>query len=551
MCSTPFGITEFRGSLRVDVAARSRRGAQRLSASRSFAGSCPRIEIWHFASGAQRLSASRSFAASRFRNLTAGGRCVLNAFRHHGVSRRARSTAKYSVPCAQRLSASRSFAGPGKGATGHAGDVLNAFRHHGVSRRSASRSDRKLRPVLNAFRHHGVSRPTGSGELSRGNHVLNAFRHHGVSRLLDKSSALTIRAVLNAFRHHGVSRVLTRVANHVCRGGAQRLSASRSFAGNVPVLCCGCCLCVLNAFRHHGVSRLPIRARPVATFVCSTPFGITEFRGAAHAAGERDHLGAQRLSASRSFAGKAPTQTGRLRVVLNAFRHHGVSRRLQSHHAINRNVVLNAFRHHGVSRNPAEGDDNGHCTVCSTPFGITEVRGGHPRPLKATATPSAQRLSASQRFADTAGLGVVAGIVECSTPFGITECSRTSPCHVRRQSLPCAQRLSASQRFAASRLAARVPTGPVSAQRLSASLRFAARACSSDWDDADDVLNAFRHHRGSRSRGNRPHQRSQNLVLNAFRHHRGSRCTDGRRTWPTSHVLNAFRHHRGSRAHPR
>jgi len=181
---------------------------------------------------------------------------VLNAFRHHGVSRTPASHKRSNRrPCAQRLSASRSFA---------------VHRRHHV----------KLRiTVLNAFRHHGVSREE---ELRTNSHklaVLNAFRHHGVSRAVHISGRPGVLPVLNAFRHHGVSR------------------ASKDRRGQ-PVSP------VLNAFRHHGVSRLVVLViRRGLHLLCSTPFGITEFRG-------------------RRRVGRA----GRAGRVLNAFRHHGVSR---------------------------------------------------------------------------------------------------------------------------------------------------------------------------------------------------------------------------------
>ena len=59
---------------------------------------------------------------------------------------------------------------------------------------------------------------------------------------------------------------------------------------------------MLNAFRHHGVSRTTTRGTIMRRMMCSTPFGITEFRG--------------RISQISNSE----------RWVLNAFRHHGVSR---------------------------------------------------------------------------------------------------------------------------------------------------------------------------------------------------------------------------------
>src|SRR5216683_927075 len=132
------------------------------------------------------------------------------------------------------------------------------------------------------------------------------------------------------------------------RHGAQRLSASRSFAGHkdedpgIPPE-------VLNAFRHHGVLRRTNREKGTTYPWCSTPFGITEFCGA--------------------FPGLAFI-AGR---VLNAFRHHGVLRVAAHPLVADREIVLNAFRHHGVLR-----------TSC-----VRRIR----------YRPCAQRLSASRSFA--------------------------------------------------------------------------------------------------------------------------------------------------------
>jgi len=84
--------------------------------------------------------------------------------------------------------------------------------------------------------------------------------------------------VLNAFRHHGVSRGMAFALWKRFPTRAQRLSASRSFAA-LKSGWHGANLEVLNAFRHHGVSRgAPSNAGTIC-LACSTPFGITEFRG--------------------------------------------------------------------------------------------------------------------------------------------------------------------------------------------------------------------------------------------------------------------------------
>ena len=181
------------------------------------------------------------------------------------------------------------------------------------------------------------------------------------------------------------------------------------------------------------------------------------------------------------------------------------------------------------------------CTMCSTPFGITEV-GTPSLRLSRHAWLRAQRLSASQRSARDDSRAVADGIARaqrlsasqrsahvvspadleadraCSTPFGITEVG------TRRRAIPVrvtgsAQRLSASQRSARRRPGA--VSGPSAecstpfgitevgtsglddcrtvsasgAQRLSASQRSAQVAASAELAQTD-VLNAFRHHRG-------------------------------------------------------
>src|SRR5271157_969836 len=58
---------------------------------------------------------------------------------------------------------------------------------------------------------------------------------------------------------------------------------------------------------------------------------------------------------------------------------------------------------------------------CSTPFGITEVGIGTVSSSTTALTGSAQRLSASQRWAWDSLKVDVGHVNECSTPFGITE----------------------------------------------------------------------------------------------------------------------------------
>ena len=130
--------------------------------------------------------------------------------------------------------------------------------------------------------------------------------------------------------------------------------------------------------------------------------------------------------------------------------------------------------------------------LCSTPFGITEVLTSHRR-VPAALADGAQRLSASQRFSHHTSLE--GGFwLECSTPFGITEVLTGVRCGAR--CCPrCAQRLSASQRFSPT-CECRSRNGSRGAQRLSASQRFSL-GCADLRPSRENVLNAFRHHRGS------------------------------------------------------
>ena len=160
--------------------------------------------------------------------------------------------------------------------------MLNAFRHHGVYRppcqppealiecstpfgiteyigRRRRRYEHERLQVLNAFRHHGVYRPTpvrcARWTLEACSTPFGITEYIGVDDTPPKQPPP--KQVLNAFRHHGVYRYRRRR-----QGGWHR-----------PVL---------NAFRHHGVYRSAVvRVADSAVVRCSTPFGITEYIGAA------------------------------------------------------------------------------------------------------------------------------------------------------------------------------------------------------------------------------------------------------------------------------
>jgi len=159
----------------------------------------------------------------------------------------------------------------------------------------------QLLSVLNAFRHHGVSRPPPKPDVTKPAECSTPF---GITEFRGPRARANSQELMRA----------------------QRLSASRSFAG-------------------YG-----FRALEAISNTCSTPFGITEFRGPEIRLARGEPGGAQRLSASRSFAGGSLERWHDLPCVLNAFRHHGVSRVDILPLSPQVHVVLNAFRHHGVSR---------------------------------------------------------------------------------------------------------------------------------------------------------------------------------------------------------
>ena len=129
---------------------------------------------------------------------------------------------------------------------------------------------------------------------------------------------------------------------------------------------------MLNAFRHHGVYQIE-QDGSLGPFLCSTPFGITEYISPAEAAPPR---------ASRP--------------VLNAFRHHGVYQPTDALARPRRNVVLNAFRHHGVYQLGCTNPAPHGFFLCSTPFGITEYISATRAATRSAPANSAQRLSASR-----------------------------------------------------------------------------------------------------------------------------------------------------------
>jgi len=83
---------------------------------------------------------------------------------------------------------------------------------------------------------------------------------------------------------------------------------------------------VLNAFRHHGVSRPQLPDDYDTAAECSTPFGITEFRGAIVEVGWGGFNRCSTPFGITEFRGLLVKAKHHPPRVLNAFRHHGVSR---------------------------------------------------------------------------------------------------------------------------------------------------------------------------------------------------------------------------------
>ena len=178
---------------------------------------------------------------------------------------------------------------------------------------------------------------------------------------------------------------------------------------------------------------------------CSTPFGITEF-GTRRRVEHREAVdGAQRLSASLSSAHArqrcdAPRLSGaqRLSASLNSAR---VSRRcgVQPSSVCSTPFGITEIRHASVRAigrrrrsvcstpfgitefgTPIVAGDRAATIECSTPFGITEfgtVPTRRPRPRRS----GAQRLSASLNSAPANRVSAAVAEPRCSTPFGITE----------------------------------------------------------------------------------------------------------------------------------
>ncbi len=451
LCSTPFGITEV--GTRVDVSQLAR---------------------WL---SAQRLSASQRSAPA-------------------GSS----STPLTVVECSTPFGITEVGTTTGRSASRRSSGVLNAFRHHRGRHDGASRARRPASQVLNAFRHHRgrharsrrsrlavhdrCSTPFGITEVGtvtsapdRQLHdlVLNAFRHHRGRHASDVRHAA--RQCASCSTPFGITEVGT--PSHASRSsaaqidGAQRLSASQRSALSWHAVdrdrVAGCS----TPFGITEVGTARVRQRVGATSAeCSTPFGITEVGTTAlHAPVVALRECAQRLSASQRSAQAMAWQDSRK---LQCAQRLSASQRSAPVPRDGGDRARTCAQRLSASQRSAPGrrlTESTMPTVCSTPFGITEVGTWTARRTRRAAQ-GAQRLSASQRSARDVRRSTVDryrpcstpfGITEvgtgsarsntdsgsrCSTPFGITEVGTVAVVDKQYARAPCAQRLSASQRSA-------------------------------------------------------------------------------------------------------
>ena len=398
-CSTPFGITE------VGTTRSLMRGRCRVGCSTPFGitevGTIARTTLEPVAGPcAQRLSASQRSAR----------RAVI---RRYGLD---------AIMCSTPFGITEVGTSLHVGMPSRRIRVLNAFRHHrGRHRGCPTRARRGRRGCSTPF---GITEVGTLSELAAKLERDRCSTPFGITEVGTEHVPGSTAVRCSAQRLSASQRSARATARSIATPliSAQRLSASQRSARSAASVRQSA-IAVLNAFRHHRGRHASARRRVESdASTCSTPFGITEV-GTVEPQ-HRDHRArrcAQRLSASQRSALKRSM----LRPCWRA-------------------RVLNAFRHHR-GRHVADARSRSALTVCSTPFGITEVGTGGTRD------------AAMHR-------------VQCSTPFGITEVGTRMVAHARCRLDRGAQRLSASQRSAL------------------------------DVDDRpgrrSTVLNAFRHHRG-------------------------------------------------------
>ena len=220
-----------------------------------------------------------------------------------------------------------------------------------------------------------------------------------------------------------------------------------------------------------GITELGIRRSRFAgtrSARCSTPFGITEVGMRCYGVMVPADQSAQRLSASQRWASDAAghcagasSYSAQRLSASQRWAYHGTRQTLTKTECSTPFGITEV----GITAWSASPGPN---FGCSTPFGITEV-GMMPTGLNPTGPASAQRLSASQRWAwlgllvpaHRAAAGAQrlsasqrwafpvtdsndASASVCSTPFGITEVGIARAGTVERWPIVSAQRLSAS-----------------------------------------------------------------------------------------------------------
>ncbi len=250
--------------------------------------------------------------------------------------------------CAQRLSASQRWAHREKRLLVTLQGVLNAFRHHRGGHIALPHFTHTGALVLNAFRHHrGGHRPARPSKAPES----SAQRLSASQRWAPDDSGEPYD-FLGCSTPFGITEVgTTSAVVKLALGSLCSTPFGITEVGTCPItkLAAPVARCS-TPFGITEVGTCDVQVLRAAGFVCSTPFGITEVGTSPWPARQaRRQCSAQRLSASQRWA------RGR------------VGQKLVGHEG-----VLNAFRHHRGGHSSKLGL-RFDFSVCSTPFGITEV----------------------------------------------------------------------------------------------------------------------------------------------------------------------------------
>ena len=273
--------------------------------------------------------------------------------------------------------------------------VLNAFRHQ--------RSSDRLSPIVNHVARlcstpFGIkevrtwknaprlpfgrvcSTPFGIKEVRTFSDIEPSLNQQSAQRLSASKKFGRAYAAAKTFESgmcstpFGIKEVRT-LARQVSDGRyqrAQRLSASKKFG---PPMSHDLRRHwqVLNAFRHQRSSDVGRQVDEDTKAQCSTPFGIKEVRTVERLAMPIWYKSAQRLSASKKFGHALRLDTKSVYRVLNAFRHQRSSDNVVPDPATQLEVCSTPF---GIKEVRTARLSQNLCIfgVCSTPFGIKEVR---------------------------------------------------------------------------------------------------------------------------------------------------------------------------------